>query len=99
MTVDPRLATRAAKLFGVRYPIVQTGMGWVGTSRLTAATSNAGGLGIIASAPMTYEQMETAIREVKESTGNPFGVNMRTDAGDIDTRFVEDLLKEMGKGK
>ena len=36
-------------LFGVRYPIVQTGMGWVSTPELTAATANAGGLGILAS--------------------------------------------------
>ena len=33
------LHTRACDLFGVRYPIVQTGMGYVATPRLTAATS------------------------------------------------------------
>lgn len=81
-----RLETRATKLFGVKYPIVQTGMGWVGTSKLTAATSNAGGLGILASAPMTFDQMVTAVGEIKSWTDKPFGVNMRTDAFDIDKR-------------
>ena len=54
MTVDPRLSTRITKLFGVDYPIVQTGMGWVANAALTAATSNAGGLGIIAAAPIPW---------------------------------------------
>ena len=86
MSVDPRLQTRATTLFGVQYPIVQTGMGWVSNAKLTAATCNAGGLGIIAAAPMTFDQMVQAVRDVKESTDKPFGVNLRTDAGDIDQR-------------
>ena len=39
---DPRLHTRFCDLVGVRHPIVQTGMGWVAGSRLTAATARAG---------------------------------------------------------
>ena len=50
---DAALHTRADELFGVEYPIMQTGMGWVAGARLTAATSAAGGLGILASATMT----------------------------------------------
>jgi len=38
------LDTRLCTLLGVRYPIIQTGMGWVSGARLTAATSEAGGL-------------------------------------------------------
>ena len=38
-------------------------MGWVSGPRLTAATANAGGLGILASATMTYEELEDAILE------------------------------------
>ena len=90
--VDARLQTRATKLFGCRYPIVQTGMGWVAGAKLTAATSNAGGLGILASAPMTFEQMVQAIDEIKAATDANFGVNMRTDALDIDKR-VDYVIK------
>ncbi|MEM7140495.1 MAG: nitronate monooxygenase [Actinomycetota bacterium] len=89
--VDPRLQTRATELFGVRYPIVQTGMGWVAGASLVSGTANAGGLGILASATMTYDEMVAAIAEVKERTDQPFGVNMRTDAVDIEER-VDHLI-------
>lgn len=93
--VDPAVAlrTRACDLLGVRYPIVQTGMGWVAGVRLTAATSAAGGLGILASATMSYEQLERSIREVRERTSNPFGVNLRTDHPDVE-RFVALMVHE-----
>ena len=64
----PVLHSAACDLFGVRYPIVQTGMGWVAGARLTSATSAAGGLGILASATMTYQQLEHTIHEVQGRT-------------------------------
>ena len=82
----PALATRATKLFGVKYPIVQTGMGWVSGARLTAATSAAGGLGILAAATMTLDELEDAIRAVRERTDRPFGVNMRADQAEASRR-------------
>ena len=48
------LSTPLCDLLGVRYPIVQTGMGWVSGARLTAATCEAGAMGILASATMTF---------------------------------------------
>jgi len=86
----PALQTRACTLFGIEHPIVQTGMGWVSGARLTSATSAAGGLGILASATMTFDELCVAIREVKERTDRPFGVNLRSDADDIVERI--DLL-------
>ncbi|MCP4806298.1 MAG: nitronate monooxygenase [Proteobacteria bacterium] len=88
------LHTPICDLFGVRYPIVQTGMGWVSGSRLTAATSKAGGLGILAAATLDYGELETAIGEIKAETDNPFGVNLRADQPDIDARL--DLLIREG---
>ena len=84
------LRTRATTLFGVDFPIVQTGMGWVAGARLTSATSAAGGLGILASATMTLDQLRDAIHAVKERTDRPFGVNLRSDAPDAGDRI--DLL-------
>jgi len=89
--VDPRLQTRAAELFGVDYPIVQTGMGWVAGASLVTATANAGGLGILASATMTLPEMKAAISKIRDSTDRPFGVNLRTDALDIEDR-VDHLI-------
>jgi NAD(P)H-dependent flavin oxidoreductase YrpB (nitropropane dioxygenase family) len=90
----PALRTRACELFGVRYPVVQTGMGWVSGARLTSATSNAGGLGILASATMTYDELAAAIRETKSRTEKPIGVNLRADAPDAARRI--DLLAREG---
>jgi NAD(P)H-dependent flavin oxidoreductase YrpB (nitropropane dioxygenase family) len=92
-TPHPRLRTRLTELTGVRYPIVQTGMGWVSGPELTAATAAAGGLGIIASATLSPEDMLTAIREVKERTDAPFGVNIRGDAPDALDR-ARTLIRE-----
>lgn len=86
------MKTRLTDLLGVRYPIVQTGMGWVAGPRLAAATSNAGGLGILAAATMTLDELNDAIVEMKSRTQAPFGVNLRTDAPDITDRI--DLMIE-----
>jgi NAD(P)H-dependent flavin oxidoreductase YrpB (nitropropane dioxygenase family) len=79
--------TPACNLFGVEIPIVQTGMGWVAGARLTSATSAAGGLGVLASATMTYDELAKAIHEVQERTDKPFGVNLRSDQPDVDDRI------------
>lgn len=91
MPDDPRLHTRLCDLVGVRHPIVQTGMGWVAGPRLATATAEAGGLGILASATMTFDEMVAAIDEVRAGTDAPFGVNLRTDVDDIDRR-IEHLI-------
>ncbi len=88
-----RFHTRFCDLVGVRYPIVQTGMGWVAGPRLVAASANAGILGILAAATMDFDQLVGAIREVKEQTDRPFGVNMRADAPDAGDR-IDLLIKE-----
>ena len=90
------LRTRACDVFGTEVPIVQTGMGWVAGARLVTATANAGALGILASATMTYDQLADAIREVKDRTDRPFGVNLRADAEDADAR-VALLIREQVK--
>jgi len=87
------LRTPLCDLFRVDVPIVQTGMGWVAGPRLVSATAEAGALGILASATMTYDQLAGAIREVKSRTDRPFGVNLRADAEDAAER-VELLVRE-----
>jgi NAD(P)H-dependent flavin oxidoreductase YrpB (nitropropane dioxygenase family) len=84
----PALRTRACELFGVELPIVQTGMGWVSGAHLTAATSEAGGLGILASATMTLDELRVAVAKVKERTANPFGVNLLPSQPDAAERIA-----------
>ena len=92
--IDQLLRTPLTELVGVRHPVVQTGMGWVSGPRLVSGTANAGGLGILASATMTFEELERAIIEVKGRTDQPFGVNLRADAADAPARCQ--LLIEYG---
>ncbi len=87
------LHTPICDLFRIDVPIVQTGMGWVAGPRLVSATAEAGALGILASATMTYDQLASAIREVKARTDRPFGVNLRADAEDA-TERVDLLVRE-----
>ncbi|BBZ30542.1 2-nitropropane dioxygenase [Mycolicibacterium madagascariense] len=87
------LKTPLTELLGIEHPVVQTGMGWVAGARLVAATSNAGGLGILASATMTLEELATAVTKVKAATDKPFGINIRADAGDAGQR-VDLLIRE-----
>ena len=84
----PALRTRFCELVGVRYPIVQTGMGWVAGSSLVTATAKAGGLGILASATMTLDELKAKVAEVRSATDAPFGVNMRTDVADVAERIA-----------
>ncbi|WP_037668740.1 nitronate monooxygenase family protein [Streptomyces griseus] len=87
------METALTRLVGVRHPIVQTGMGWVAGPRLVSATAEAGGLGVLASATMTLDQLRDAIREVRSRTSAPFGVNLRADATDAGER-VRIMLDE-----
>ena len=82
------LHTRLVDLLGCRYPIIQTGMGWVSGAHLTAATSAAGGIGILAAVTMTPEQMRDAIATVKDRTAAPFGVNFRAGQPDLADRIA-----------
>ncbi|MGW2184186.1 NAD(P)H-dependent flavin oxidoreductase [Streptomyces sp. NPDC001732] len=92
MTTKQLLRTPLTELAGITHPIVQTGMGWVAGPRLVSGTANAGGLGILASATMTPEELDKAIGEVAGRTDRPFGVNLRADAGDARER-VKLLIK------
>ncbi|GAB2809590.1 NAD(P)H-dependent flavin oxidoreductase [Lentzea nigeriaca] len=90
------MRTALTELVGVRHPVVQTGMGWVAGPRLVSATAEAGGLGILASATMTYAELEAAIKETRSRTAQPFGVNLRADAQDAADR-VDLLIREQVK--
>lgn len=69
--------TRVSELLGVRYPIIQGGMMWVGTAEMASAVSNAGGLGVITALTQpTPEALADEIRRCREMTDKPFGVNL-----------------------
>jgi NADH:quinone reductase (non-electrogenic) len=72
-----RMRTRVTDLLGIRYPIVQGGMQWVGRAELVAAVSNAGGLGIITGLTQpTPDALAQEIKRCRGMTDAPFGVNL-----------------------
>lgn len=64
------------RLFGIQYPIVQGGMVWASGWRLASAVSNAGGLGLIGAGSMYPEVLQHHIRQCKQATHLPYGVNI-----------------------
>ncbi|MBW4815365.1 NAD(P)H-dependent flavin oxidoreductase [Rhodococcus qingshengii] len=71
------LTTAFTETFGVRHPIVQGGMQWVGRAELVAAVANAGALGMLtALAQPTPDDLAREISRTRELTDQPFGVNL-----------------------
>ena len=71
------LRTRFTETFGIKHPIVQGGMQWVGTAELVSAVSNAGALGILTA--LTQPSPEALAKEIarcQTMTDQPFGVNL-----------------------
>ncbi len=67
---------RICELFRIKVPVIQGGMVWCSGWRLASAVSNAGGLGLIGAGSMYPDTLEAHIIKIKESTNNPFGVNV-----------------------
>jgi len=71
------MKTRVTELLGIRYPIIQGGMQWVGLAELAAAVSNAGGLGLLtALTQQTPDALRAEIERTRALTDKPFGVNL-----------------------
>ena len=88
------LHTRLCDLLDIRYPILQTGMGWVAKPALAAATSNAGAIGFLAAATIPPSEVEAEILKVRELTDQSFGVNFLMDAPGADV--ISDAIIRQG---
>jgi NADH:quinone reductase (non-electrogenic) len=71
------MKTAITELLGIRYPIVQGGMMWIGRAELASAVSNAGGLGnLTALTQPTPDDLRREIDRCRCMTDQPFGVNL-----------------------
>ncbi|KAL7412940.1 hypothetical protein BDY24DRAFT_391675 [Mrakia frigida] len=71
------ISTQLTEALGIRVPIVQGGMQWVGLPRLVAAVSEAGGLGMLTALTQpSPDALRVAIKETQALTKRPFGVNI-----------------------
>ena len=77
-----------SSLLGIQYPIIQGGMAWVATHALAAAVSEAGGLGVIGAGHMPPDALRQEIRQTKERTQKPFGVNVM-----LRSPFVREVMQ------
>jgi NADH:quinone reductase (non-electrogenic) len=72
-----KMGARITELLGIEYPIIQSGMQWVGYAELAAAVSNAGGLGILSALTQpTPDDLRREIERCRNMTDKPFGVNL-----------------------
>ncbi len=93
--------TSVTRKLGIEYPIIGGTMMWISDADFVAAISNAGGLGILASA--IYESKEAfadAIDRLQDLTDKPFAVNINLfpSMRPIDNNEYMDVLEEKGVG-
>jgi len=69
------MKTRITEMLNIRYPIIQGGMVHVAEPPLSAAVSNAGGLGILTGSLWEPDELSKKIRETKKLTDEPFALN------------------------
>jgi NAD(P)H-dependent flavin oxidoreductase YrpB (nitropropane dioxygenase family) len=98
-------------MLGVEYPVMLAGMGTAGGYTLTAAVSNAGGLGMLGATFLWPDELRSWIRKTRELTDKPFGVDILLPAAipkDFDltklkeyipaehTAFIQKMAKDFG---
>lgn len=64
------------ELLNIEYPLIQGGMANIANHKLASAVSNSGGLGLIGAGGYDADWMRHEIRQCKELTDKPFGVNI-----------------------
>ena len=70
------MKTRITELLEIDHPILCAGMGFVSVPELVAAVSQAGGLGLLATATLGPEEVLESVREIRKRTDKPFGANV-----------------------
>ncbi len=93
------MQTEITRMLGIKYPIIGGTMMSISTADFVAAISNAGGLGILASAIyQTREDFASAIERIMQLTDKPFAVNINLfpSMRPIDNNDYVDILVEKG---
>ncbi|MCL2087321.1 MAG: enoyl-[acyl-carrier-protein] reductase FabK [Oscillospiraceae bacterium] len=92
---------KICQLLGIKYPILQGGMAWIADKNLAAATSNAGGAGVIAGGNAPAQLVEQEIEECKKLTAFPFGLNimlLSPNAADLAQLAIDKKVKFVTTG-
>ncbi|MGV3489588.1 MAG: NAD(P)H-dependent flavin oxidoreductase [Tuberibacillus sp.] len=82
------------RVLGIKYPILQGGMGNVSDAGLAAAVSNAGGLGTIGVGNLSMDVVKRNIRTMLESSDYPCCVNIPISVHPHAKDVVEEVVKQ-----
>jgi len=91
--------TKITGMFGIKYPIVVGTMMHLSRAEMVAAASNAGALGVLASANFqTQEEFRQEVKKLKGMTDKPFAVNLNLFPAlrPIDNREYLEVIFEEG---
>ena len=85
--------TYVCEILNINYPIIQGGMGNISNAQLTAAVSEAGGLGTIGCGTMTPDEVEAIILETKNLTEKNFAINIAINVSPYTNQLVDLVIK------
>lgn len=72
-----------AERLGIRFPLIQAGMGGIAGPRLAAAVASAGAGGVVALYRMRAASIRGTVARTRELTACPFGVNLIPELMDV----------------
>ena len=81
------------EMLQIDYPIIQGGMGNISNAQLTAAVSEAGGLGTIGCGTMTPDEVEKIIVETKQLTNKNFAINIAISVSPYAKELINLVIK------
>ncbi|UBM60012.1 nitronate monooxygenase [Marinilongibacter aquaticus] len=90
--------TKAAKLMGIKYPILQGPFGGnLSSVDLVAAVSNAGGLGGYGAYTLSPQEIAAVNDQIKVATNKPYNINLWVSDGDAPKKGISDAQYEQTK--
>jgi nitronate monooxygenase len=98
--VEPVFKTRITELYGIRLPVIASGLMWLATPEYVGAAVNAGLMGFMTAASFkNVDALRAGIRRCREITGGkPFGVNIMIrvsrDGTDRVTPLIDAVIEE-----
>lgn len=87
------MMNKLREILKINFPIIQGGMGNISNAPLTAAVSNAGGLGTIGAGTMKPEEVEEIIKQTKNLTDKPFAVNVALSVSPYTKEVLKLIIK------
>lgn len=86
---------RFCKLFGVKYPLMNSPMPFIADADFVSAVSEAGALGVLAADYLSASELSEAIDQIRIKTDKPFAVNIRIPELRINREGQDDITDSL----